>query len=214
MLSSALLSGLLPSCRRRPLPLPHLPSRRLRKPRAPLALLSPAPVFFLCWVLATPPGSSVSPGQSEYFLDVSCFTFSLHPPHFPAPQSCLHHPGGSPSPPPREGPAWAPTHARPEGLCSASFLGGPVYPTSPRPGAIFQRASGEGWGGPTCAPHPFPVEGAGTGRRDSPLLQPAVPRLLKTDLSLAPRVLEAASQTRRLSLSLGTQTRCPPGHQG
>ena len=127
MLSSALRSDLLPSCRRRSLPLPRLPSRWLRKPRVALALLSPAPVSLLFRVLATAPGGSVNPGQSKCFLDISCFTFSLHPPHFPAPQSCLHHPGRKPPPlPTPEGPAWAQHtgHPLPPGRACVALLPG------------------------------------------------------------------------------------------
>lgn len=185
MLSSAPMSGLLPSCRRRSLPLPHLPSRRLRKPRAPLALLSPAPVFFLCWVLATTPGGSVSPGQSEYFLDVSCFTFSLHPPHFPAPQSCLHHPGGSPSPPPREGPAWAPTHTQRACVPPPSWEG--LY-TPPLPGlGPFSKGPQEKGGeGPPVCPTPSLSRGQGQGEGTRPSCSPWSPACLRQTLAWHP----------------------------
>ena len=184
-----------------------------------LALLSLAPVFPLRRVLTTAPGGSVSPGQHKYFLDMSCFTFSLHAPHCPAPQSCLHHPGGKP-PSSRHsgGPSPGPTHVPPspprEGRCTPSSLGGPVdrIPSPLRPGAIFQRASGEGWGASTCVPHPSLSKGQGRGEGTRPSCGPRSPRLLKTELCLAAGILEAASQTRRLSPSLGTQMRGPPGH--
>lgn len=191
-LRAAPLQGRLP-CRCRSLPLPRLPSRWLRKPRVPLALLSPAPGFPLCRVLTTAPGSSVNPGQHKYFLDISCFTFSLHAPHCPAPQSCLHHPGGKPpSSHHSGGPSLGPTHMPPsptrEGRCTPSSLGGPVdrIPSPLRPGAIFQRASGEGWGGSTCAPHPSLSKGQGQAEGTSPSCGPRSPACLRQNFAWHP----------------------------
>ena len=164
------------------------------------------------WRLSEPWAAQVFPGQELF--------------HFQFARSSLPRAPKLPPSPRREAPL-LPSLGRaqpgPNTHAALSSQGGPVYPLLPGRVCGPYTLPPQAWGHfpkglrrrvgsvHLCAP-PFTVEGAGTGRRDSPLLRPAVPCLLKTELSLAPRILEAASQTRRLSPSLGTQTRCPPGH--
>ena len=132
MLSSALRSGLLPSCRHQSLPLPHLPSRWLRKPRVALALLSPAPPRFppfpgsghSPWRLSEPWAEQVFPGHKLFHFQFAPSSFPGTPKLPPSPRR------EAPSSPYSGGPRPGPTHRPPsppwEGLCTPSSLGGPV----------------------------------------------------------------------------------------